>query len=82
MPTTTKSAASETDIDVDNSSLADLLKRYRAEMVHIKKNSGRGEDESVVDDQLFEEWKNAKREQFKAGTRKSFVKAYNLYRNF
>ena len=79
MSTKTNSAASETTIDVANSSVADLLKRYRAEMVHVETNAGRGEDESVVDDQLFEEWKNAKRKQFKAGTRKSFVKAYNLY---
>ena len=48
-------------------------------MVHVETNAGRGEDESVVDDQLFEERKNAKRKQFKAGTRKSFFKAYNLY---
>ena len=79
MSTKTNFASSETNIDVDNSSLADLLKRYRAEMVHVETNAGRGEDESVVDEQSFEEWKNAKRKQFKAGTRKSFVKAYNLY---
>ena len=74
MSTKTNSASSETNID-----MVDLLKQYRAEMGHVETNAGRGEDESVVDDQSFEEWKNAKHEQFKAGTRKSFIKAYNLY---
>jgi len=74
-PEKTQVVLSETKIDVDNMSLADLLKQYRADMSHVETNAGH-ED---VDDELFEEWKNGKRKQFKTGTRKSFIKAYNTY---
>jgi hypothetical protein len=67
---------SDTKIDVDNISLVDLLKQYRADMSRVDTDAGHTTD---VDDALFEEWKRSKRKQFKAGTRKSFVKAYNLY---
>jgi hypothetical protein len=44
-------------------------------MAHVDTNA----HTSDVDNELFEEWKNSKRKQFKAGTRKSFIKAYNVY---
>ncbi len=70
---TTTSAAAK--IDVDNMSLADLLKQYKLERVQQQDNKA-GHD---VDDRLFEEWKISKRKQFKEGTRSAFVDAYNTY---
>jgi len=67
---------SEAKMDVDSMSLADLLEQYRADMAHVEKNADTTDD---VDDELFEEWKNSKRKQFKTGTRSSFIKAYNVY---
>jgi hypothetical protein len=63
--------SNDSKIDVDNMTLAELVKQYKKEKAHM------ADDE--VDDQLFEEWKMRKRKQFKEGTRSSFVAAYNLY---
>ncbi len=64
-------ANNSTKIDVDNMSLAELVKQYKKEKAHVA--------EDAVDDQLFEEWKISKRKHFKSGTRGSFVAAYNVY---
>jgi len=58
-------------IDVDNMSLAELVKQYKKEKAHVADDD--------VDDQLFEDWKMSKRKHFKSGTRGSFVAAYNVY---
>ena len=71
--TSVKKSKPTAEIDVDNMSLADLLKQYKLERVQDNKA---GHD---VDDRLFEEWKVSKRKQFKEGTRSAFVDAYNTY---
>ena len=65
-------ASAAAKIDVDNMSLADLLKQYKLERVQQ-------DDKAGHDDRLFEEWKMSKRKQFKEGTRNAFVDAYNTY---
>ncbi len=66
-----RDAVSDHKIDVDNMSLAELVKQYKKEKAHTT--------DTAVDDKLFEEWKMNKRRQFKQGTRNSFVEAYNVY---
>ena len=66
-----RDTASDSKIDVDNMSLAELVKQYKREKAHAS--------DDTVDDKLFEEWKISKRKQFKQGTRKSFVEAYTVF---
>jgi hypothetical protein len=68
-------ASAAAKIDVDNMSLADLLKQYKLERVQQDDKAGHDD----VNDRLFEEWKMSKRKQFKEGTRSAFVDAYNTY---
>ena len=68
-------ASAAAKIDVDNMSLADLLKQYKLERVQQDDKAGHDD----VNDRLFEEWKMSKRKHFKSGTRGSFVAAYNVY---